>query len=38
MEPEWMETAGAHRVTPLVGATDWAQLAEAIEQAIAVPA
>ena len=37
LEPEWMETAGAHGVTPLVAATNWSQLAASIEQAIALP-
>jgi len=37
MEPDWIETTGVHAVTPLVGATDWARLAEAIEDAIAAP-
>jgi hypothetical protein len=38
IEPAWMETAGIHQVTPLVGAATGAQLADAIEGAIAVPA
>jgi hypothetical protein len=38
MEPDWIETAGIHRVTPLVGAATGARLAEAIEGAILVPA
>ena len=38
MEPVWIETAGAHRVMPLVGAATGARLAEAIEQALLVPA
>ena len=38
MEPDWMETSGLHGVTPLVGATSWAQLAAAVEEACAVPA
>jgi hypothetical protein len=37
LEPEWMETTGAHGVTPLVAATSWSQLAASIEQAIAAP-
>ena len=35
IEPEWIETIGAHRVTPLVGVPTGARLAEAIEEAIA---
>ncbi len=35
LEPDWMQTAGVHGVTPLVAATNWAQLAASIEQAIA---
>jgi hypothetical protein len=38
MEPDWIETAGHHGVTPLVGAAVGAPLAEAIEQALLVPA
>lgn len=34
LEPEWMETAGEHRVTPLVGHPTGARLAAAIEAAI----
>jgi hypothetical protein len=35
IEPEWIETIGAHRVTPLVGTPTGARLAAAIEDAIA---
>ena len=35
-EPEWVETAGAHRVTPLVGDPTGDRLAAAIEAAIAL--
>jgi hypothetical protein len=35
-EPEWVETAGAHRVTPLVGHPTGERLATAIEAAIAL--
>lgn len=35
IEPEWIETIGAHRVTPLVGTPTGARLATAIEDAIA---
>ena len=35
MEPSWMETAGLHGVTPLVGQPTGERLAEAIEAAIA---
>jgi DNA-binding NarL/FixJ family response regulator len=35
MEPDWMETIGAHRVTPLVGKPTGARLVEAIETALA---
>jgi DNA-binding NtrC family response regulator len=35
IEPDWMETAGAHRVTPLVGKPTGARLAAAIEAALA---
>jgi len=35
IEPEWIETIGAHRVTPLVGAPTGERLAEAIETALA---
>jgi DNA-binding NtrC family response regulator len=34
-EPDWLELAGEHRVTPLVGAPTAARLAEAIETAMA---
>jgi len=33
-EPEWVQTAGAHRVTPLVGDPTGDRLAAAIEEAI----
>lgn len=35
IEPDWIETAGSHRITPLVGAPTGERLAEAIEQALA---
>jgi hypothetical protein len=35
IEPEWIETIGEHRVTPLVGTPTGARLAAAIEDAIA---
>jgi hypothetical protein len=35
MEPDWIDLAGRHRITPLVGAPTGARLAEAIERAIA---
>jgi len=35
MEPEWAELAGAHKVTPFVGQPTAANLAVAIERAIA---
>ena len=35
IEPQWIETIGAHRVTPLVGTPTGARLAAAIEDAIA---
>ena len=35
MEPAWIETAGLHGVTPLVGRPSGERLAEAIEAAIA---
>jgi hypothetical protein len=35
IEPEWIETIGEHRVTPLVGSPTGARLAAAIEDAIA---
>jgi hypothetical protein len=34
MEPDWIELAGRHGITPLVGAPTGARLAEAIEQAM----
>jgi hypothetical protein len=35
MEPAWIETAGAHNVTPLVGNPTGDRLVEAIEEALA---
>jgi hypothetical protein len=35
MEPSWMESAGMHGVTPLVGNPTGDRLAEAIEEALA---
>jgi DNA-binding NtrC family response regulator len=35
MEPDWIETAGEHDVTPLVGQPTGDRLAQAVEQAIA---
>lgn len=35
IEPDWIETAGSHRITPLVGAPTGERLADAIEQALA---
>lgn len=35
VEPAWIETVGAHNVTPLVGKPTGARLAEAIEEALA---
>ncbi len=35
IEPDWIETAGEHRVTPLVGVPTGDRLAAAIKQAIA---
>lgn len=35
IEPDWIDVAGLHRVTPLVGAPTGARLAEAIERALA---
>ena len=37
IEPDWIETIGAHRVTPLVGTPTGPRLAAAIEDAIAKP-
>jgi DNA-binding NarL/FixJ family response regulator len=37
IEPEWIETIGAHGVTPLVGAPTGERLAAAIEAAVAGP-
>lgn len=34
MEPDWIETAGVHNVTPLVGAPTGERLAAAIEAAL----
>ncbi len=36
MEPDWIELAGAHGITPLVGPPTGARLAAAIEEAIAL--
>jgi hypothetical protein len=38
IEPEWIETIGAHGVTPLVGAPTGERLADAIEAVVAGPA
>jgi len=38
IEPDWVETTGLHRVTPLVGASTGIRLADTIESAIAVGA
>ncbi len=39
VEPEWAETAGSHRITPLVGQPTGERLATAIEEAVGgVPA
>ena len=35
IEPSWVETAGIHRVTPLVGPPTGTRLADAIERALA---
>jgi CheY-like chemotaxis protein len=35
MEPDWIETAGAHGITPLVGLPTGERLALAIEEAVA---
>ena len=37
LEPSWIETAGLHRITPLVGAPTGDRLADAIERALAAP-
>ncbi len=34
IEPDWIETVGSHRVTPLVGVPTGARLAAAIEEAL----
>lgn len=36
MEPDWIELAGAHRVTPLVGQPTGVRLSAAIEEALAL--
>ena len=36
LEPDWIETAGVHRVTPLVGQPTGERLVAAIESAIAL--
>src|SRR4249919_3082276 len=38
MEPSWIELAGLHGVTPLVGAPTGQRLAEAIEEALGTDA
>ncbi len=38
MEPSWIETAGLHGVTPLVGQPTGERLAEAIDQALGLNA
>ncbi len=38
IEPGWIETSGANRVTPLVGSPVGQRLAEAVEAALATPA
>lgn len=35
IEPDWIETAGRHRITPLVGAPTGERLVGAIEEALA---
>jgi hypothetical protein len=35
LEPDWMELAGRHRVTPLVGTPSTQRLREAIQEALA---
>jgi hypothetical protein len=37
IEPDWIELAGPHGITPLVGAPTGERLAEAIEEALARP-
>lgn len=37
LEPDWIETAGVHRITPLVGQPTGARLASAIEEAVGAP-
>ena len=34
IEPDWIDTIGSHRVTPLVGAPTGARLAAAVEEAL----
>jgi DNA-binding NtrC family response regulator len=34
MEPDWIDVAGVHRITPLVGAATGERLAAAIEEAL----
>jgi DNA-binding NtrC family response regulator len=36
IEPDWIDLAGEHRITPLVGPPTGARLAEAIEQAVSL--
>jgi hypothetical protein len=38
MEPDWIETAGSHAITPLVGLPTGERLAAAIESALATKA
>jgi len=38
IEPDWIDLAGEHRITPLVGAPTGARLAAAIEEAVSLVA
>lgn len=38
LEPDWIETAGVHRITPLVGQPTGERLASAIEEAVGAAA
>ena len=38
IEPDWVELTGRHRIVPLVGSPTGARLAEAIAEAMALPA
>ena len=38
IEPDWIDLAGEHRITPLVGPPTGARLAEAIEEAVSLVA